>query len=201
MERMKEHYKNVVVKKLQEHFAYKNKNMIPRLEKVIINMGVGEATQNIKAIDAAVSDMTKIAGQKPSVRKSKKAIANFKLRAGLPIGVCVTLRSQRMYEFLDRFINIALPRVRDFRGVSRSSFDGRGNYSVGFTEQIMFPEIDIEKTTVRGLTVTIVTTAKTNKEAEALLEYFGMPFKKRTERQIQQAQVKPVQVQQEQAAA
>ena len=162
-------------------------------------MGVGEATQNIKAIDAAVSDMTKIAGQKPTVRKSKKAIANFKLRAGLPIGVCVTLRSQKMYEFLDRFINIALPRVRDFRGVSRSSFDGRGNYSVGFSEQIMFPEIDIEKTTVRGLTVTIVTTAKTNKEAEALLEFFGMPFRKRTERQIQQAQVKPVQ--QEQAAA
>lgn len=195
MDRLKEHYQKVVVEKLIAQFSYKNKLMVPRIEKIVVNMGVGEATQNIKAIDAAVSDMTKIVGQKPTIRKSKKAIANFKLREGLPIGVAVTLRSKKMYEFLDRFINIALPRVRDFRGISRTSFDGRGNYSVGFTEQIMFPEIDIEKTTVRGLSVTIVTTARTNKEAEALLECMGMPFKKRSERETQQIQVQQAQVQ------
>lgn len=202
MERMKQHYETVVVKKLQEQFSYTNKLMIPRIQKVVVNMGVGEATQNIKAIDAAVSDMTKITGQKPAVKKSKKAIANFKLRAGLPIGVCVTLRNERMYEFLDRFINIALPRVRDFRGIPRNSFDGRGNYSVGFSEQIMFPEIDIEKTTVRGLSITIVTSATTDKEAEALLEFMGMPFRKRSERQLNKpkATANPVSTEQQAAA-
>ncbi len=179
MARLKETYKTVVAKKLQERFNYKNIFQIPRFEKIVLNMGVGEATQNIKAIDAAVADMTKIAGQKPVIRKSKKAIANFKLRQGLPIGVSVTLRGDRMYEFYDRLVNIALPRVRDFRGVPNSSFDGRGNYSLGLNEQIIFPEIDIEKTTVRGLSIVFVTSAKTDKEGEALLDYMGMPFRKK----------------------
>ncbi len=182
MIRLKEYYRKTVVPKLQERFKYRNSMQVPRLEKIVINMGVGEATQNQKAIDGALADLTRIAGQKPSIRRARKAIANFKLREGLPIGVSVTLRRDRMFEFLDRLISIALPRVRDFRGVSRSSFDGRGNYSFGIVEQIIFPEIDIEKSTVRGMSITFVTTAETDAEAEALLELMGFPFRKRSER-------------------
>lgn len=182
MIRLKEYYDKTVVPKLQERFGYKNPMQVPRFEKIVLNMGVGEATQNQKAIDAALADMMRIAGQKPSIRRARKAIANFKLREGLPIGVSVTLRKDRMYEFLDRLISIALPRVRDFRGVPRNSFDGRGNYSFGIAEQIIFPEIDIEKSTVRGLSVTFVTSAETNEEAELLLELMGFPFRKRSEK-------------------
>ena len=151
-------------------------------------MGVGEAVQNAKLIDAAAADMARIAGQKPVIRRARKSIANFKLREGLPIGVSVTLRGAQMYEFVDRLVSVALPRVRDFRGIPRNAFDGRGNYSLGLNEQIIFPEIDIEKSTVRGLSITFVTTANTNKEGEALLEYLGMPFRKRTEAQIAAAE-------------
>lgn len=188
MTRFEELYKSKVVPQLKEKFGYKNVLEIPRLVKVVVNMGVGEAVQNPKVIDGAVDDMTKITGQKPVIRRAKKAIANFKLREGLPIGVSVTLRRDRMFEFVDRFITIALPRVRDFRGIGRNQFDGRGNYSVGITEQIIFPEIDIEKSTLRGLSVTFVTTAKTDKEAEFLLECFGFPFRKKSEAQAAQAQ-------------
>lgn len=177
MVRLKEKYQNEVVPKLKDQFGYKNVHEIPRLEKVVLNMGVGEAVNNAKVIDGAVTDLTLIAGQKAVMRRAKKSIANFKLREGLPIGVCVTLRRQRMYEFLDRLLNIALPRVRDFRGVSRNSFDGRGNYSLGITEQIIFPEIDFDKTQVRGLSVTFVTSARINQEGEALLEHLGFPFR------------------------
>lgn len=177
MARLKEVYKNEVAGKLQEKFGYGNVNEVPRLEKIVLNMGVGEATTNSKAIDAAAADLTQITGQKASIRKAKKAIANFKLREGLPIGVAVTLRRERMYEFLDRLITVALPRVRDFRGVPKNAFDGRGNYSLGLNEQIIFPEIDMEKSEVRGLSVTFVTSAKTNEEAKALLEGFGFPFR------------------------
>lgn len=178
MTRLNEVYKKEVVPALKEHFGYRFDQQAPKIEKIVLNMGVGQATQNAKLIDAAVDDLTKITGQKPVIRKAKKSIASFKLREGVPIGVSVTLRRERMYEFLDRFINIALPRVRDFRGISRKGFDGNGNYSVGITEQIIFPEIDIEKTTLRGLNITIVTTAKTNGEALELLTKLGMPFRK-----------------------
>ena len=177
MARLQETYKEQVVEKLKSRFGYKNRHQIPRFEKIVINMGVGEATQNQKAIEAAAADMTLITGQKPVLRRSKKAIANFKLREGLPIGVSVTLRKEKMWEFMDRFITIALPRVRDFRGIPKNSFDGRGNYSVGITEQIIFPEIDIEKSTVRGMSITVVTTANTDEEGKALLEYMGFPFR------------------------
>jgi len=175
--RLQQTYRSEVIGKLQERFGYKNVNQVPRLEKIVLNMGVGEATTNSKAIDAAVADLTLISGQKPSIRRARKAIANFKLREGLPIGVAVTLRRDRMYEFLDRLVTVALPRVRDFRGVSKTAFDGRGNYSLGLTEQIIFPEIDMEKTEIRGLSITFVTTANTNEEAKALLEGFGFPFR------------------------
>ena len=175
--RLSQHYRNDVVPKLKERFNYKNPLEIPRLEKIVINAGVGEATQNAKAIEAAVNDITAIAGQKPVIRRAKKSIANFKLREGLPIGVSVTLRGDRMFEFVDRFISIALPRMRDFRGIPKNSFDGRGNYSYGIPEQIVFPEIDIEKTTVRGLGLTFVTTARSDDEGRALLEYMGFPFR------------------------
>ncbi len=177
MARLYEHYKTVVRDKLKEEFGYANRHQIPRLEKIVINMGVGEATQDKKKIDAAAQDMARIAGQKPVVIKSRRAEANFKLRAGMPIGVKVTLRRQRMYEFLDRLVTIALPRVRDFRGLNPRSFDGRGNYALGLKEQIVFPEIDYDKTdTVRGMDIVFVTTAKTNQEALALLKGFDMPF-------------------------
>ena len=178
MVRLKEKYQNEVVPALKGQFNYENVHQIPRLEKVVLNMGVGEAVTNSKAIEGAVADLTKISGQKPTIRKAKKAIANFKLRAGLPIGVSVTLRRDRMYEFVDRLVSVALPRVRDFRGIPKNAFDGRGNYSLGLSEQIIFPEIDVEKVeSVRGLNVTFVTSAKSNEEGKALLQQLGLPFR------------------------
>lgn len=160
-----------------KEFGYTNTMQVPRLEKITINVGVGEATQNVKAIDAAVVEITAIAGQKPVVTRAKKAIANFKLREGMPIGCMVTLRRERMYEFLDRLIHVALPRVRDFKGVSERSFDGRGNYSLGLREQIIFPEIQADKVEKsRGMTISIGTTARTDQEGRALLRHMGMPF-------------------------
>jgi large subunit ribosomal protein L5 len=164
---------------MTEKFGYKNRLEVPRIDKVVLNMGVGDATQDKKRVETAASEMELIAGQKPVVTKAKKSIAQFKLREGMPIGVKVTLRRERMYEFLDRLVNIALPRVRDFRGVSPKSFDGRGNYALGLKEQIVFPEInfdDIDES--RGMDVIICTTARTNEEAKALLEGFSMPFRK-----------------------
>lgn len=176
--RLKEKYRQDVVPRLMKEQGYANVNQVPRLEKVVLNMGLGEAIQNAKIMDSAVIEMTAISGQKPVVTKSRKAIANFKLRENMPIGCMVTLRGQRMFEFLDRLMNLALPRVRDFRGVSDRAFDGRGNYSLGIREQIIFPEIDLEKIDkVRGLTVSIVTTAKTDAEGKALLQALGMPFR------------------------
>ena len=160
-----------------KEFGYRNTMQVPRLEKITINVGVGEATQNVKAIDATVAEITAIAGQKPVVTRAKKAIANFKLREGMPIGCMVTLRRERMYEFLDRLIHVALPRVRDFKGVSERSFDGRGNYSLGLREQIIFPEIQADKVEKsRGMTISISTTARTDQEGRALLRHMGMPF-------------------------
>lgn len=177
MARLKEKYRNDVVQAMIKEFGYKNPMQVPRLEKITVNVGVGEATQNAKAVDSAVSEITAIAGQKPVVTKAKKAIANFKLREGVPIGCMVTLRRDRMFEFLDRLIHVALPRVRDFKGISDRSFDGRGNYSLGLREQIIFPEIHADKVEkTRGLTITITTTAKTDQEGRALLKLMGMPF-------------------------
>jgi large subunit ribosomal protein L5 len=177
MTRLQERYDTVVKPELMKQFGYKNAMQAPRLEKIVINMGVGEATQDAKKVDAAVADLTAITGQKPIVTRAKKSIATFKLRENMPIGCKVTLRSQRMYEFLDRVVNIALPRVRDFRGLSPKSFDGRGNYALGLKEQVVFPEIDYDKLdTVRGMDIVIVTTAKTDDEARALLKGFDMPF-------------------------
>jgi large subunit ribosomal protein L5 len=177
MARLREHYEKVVRPSLMKEFDYKNPMQVPRLEKIVINMGVGEATQDQKKLQAAASDLTAISGQKPLITKSRKSIANFKLREGLNIGCKVTLRRDRMFEFLDRLITVALPRVRDFRGVSGRSFDGRGNYALGLKEQIIFPEIDYDKTdTVRGMDIVICTTAKTDAEAKALLKGFDMPF-------------------------
>ncbi len=177
MERLKKKYQEEVIPAMMKEFGYKNPLQVPRLEKITLNVGLGEATQNIKVLDAAVSEVVAITGQKPVITKAKKAIANFKLREGVPIGCMVTLRRERMYEFLDRLIHVALPRVRDFRGVSDRSFDRRGNYSLGLREQIIFPEIQADKVEkARGLTVSIVTTAKTDKEGKALLKYMGMPF-------------------------
>jgi large subunit ribosomal protein L5 len=177
MARLKKKYQNEVVPAMMKEFGYKNSMQVPRLEKITLNVGVGEATQNAKAIDSAVAEITAITGQKPVVTRAKKAIANFKLREGVPIGCMVTMRQERMYEFLDRLIHMALPRVRDFKGVSNRAFDGRGNYSLGLREQIIFPEIHadrVEKT--RGMTITITTTAKTDPEGLALLRLMGMPF-------------------------
>lgn len=178
MSRLRDKYLNEVVAGLKSRFGYKNVMVVPRLEKVIINMGVGEATQDAKAIDAAVNDMTIISGQKPVVTRAKKSIAAFKVREGMPVGCKVTLRGERMYEFLDKLFNIALPRIRDFRGVSNKSFDGRGNYSLGLREQLIFPEINFDKVDkVRGMDVVFVTTAKNDEEAYELLKLMGMPFK------------------------
>ncbi len=175
--RMQEKYLSEVVPALQDKFQYKNVMEIPKIEKVVINMGVGEAVANSKALEAAVADMTTIAGQKPVITKAKKSIAAFKLRQGMPLGAKVTLRSDRMYYFLDKLLNLALPRVRDFRGVSASAFDGRGNYALGLKEQLIFPEIDYDKIDkVRGMDIIIVTTAKTDEEARELLRLLGMPF-------------------------
>lgn len=172
-------YDKEIVPALKEKFGYKNVMQIPRLDKIVINMGVGEAVADQKQIQAAVEEMGLISGQKPVITRAKKAEATFKLRAGLAIGCRVTLRKQRMYEFLDRFVNTAMPRIRDFRGVNPKSFDGQGNYNMGLKEQIIFPEINYDKiSTVRGMDITIVTTAKTDEEARALLEGFNVPFKK-----------------------
>src|SRR5438128_7625049 len=177
MPRLSDHYQTVVRPALMQEFGYKNPMQVPRLDKIVVNMGVGEAVQDAKKIDAAVGDLTLITGQHPVVIRAKQSIATYKLRQNMPIGVKVTLRSHRMYEFLDRLISIALPRVRDFRGVSPKSFDGRGNYALGLKEQIVFPEIDYDKIDeVRGMDIIIVTTAKTDAEARALLKGFAMPF-------------------------
>ena len=177
MDRLQEKYKNEVVKAMTEKFGYKNVMQLPKLEKVIINMGVGESVQNPKALDAAVADLTLISGQKPLLTRAKKSLAAWKLRQGMPIGCKVTLRGNRMYQFLDKFMNVALPRVRDFRGVSKNAFDGRGNYAVGLKEQLIFPEIDYDKIDkIRGMNIVIVTTAKTDEEARELLKLLGMPF-------------------------
>jgi large subunit ribosomal protein L5 len=177
MARLKKKYHDEVVPVMMKEFGYQNSMQVPRLEKITVNVGLGEATQNIKALDTAVADIAAIAGQKPVVTRAKKAIANFKLREGMPIGCMVTLRRERMYEFLDRLIHVALPRVRDFKGVSDRSFDGRGNYSLGLREQIIFPEIQVDKVDkTRGMTISIATTAKTDQEGRALLRFLGMPF-------------------------
>ncbi len=177
MARLKNKYYDEVVPAMKAEFGYQNSMEVPRLEKITVNVGLGEATQNIKALDSAVAEIAAITGQKPVITRAKKAIANFKLREGMPIGCMVTLRRDRMYEFLDRLIHVALPRVRDFRGVSSHSFDGRGNYSLGLREQIIFPEIHADKVDKpRGMTVSITTSAKTNREATALLRLLGMPF-------------------------
>jgi large subunit ribosomal protein L5 len=177
MVRLKQKYDDQVVPAMKSEFGYKNSMQVPKLEKITINVGLGEATQNIKALDSTVAEITAIAGQKPVITRAKKAIANFKLREGVPIGCMVTLRRNRMYEFLDRLIHVALPRVRDFKGVSDRSFDGRGNYSLGLREQIIFPEINPDKVEkARGMTVTITTTAKSDPEGRALLKLLGMPF-------------------------
>jgi large subunit ribosomal protein L5 len=177
MARLKQKYAEQVVTAMKSEFGYKNSMQVPKLEKITINVGLGEATQNIKALDSSVAEITAITGQRPVITRAKKAIANFKLREGVPIGCMVTLRRDRMYEFLDRLIHVALPRVRDFKGVSDRSFDGRGNYSLGLREQIIFPEINADKVEkTRGMTVTITTTAKTDPEGRALLKLLGMPF-------------------------
>ena len=176
---MKAIYDDSIIKAMTDKFGYKNVNEIPRIEKIVLNMGVGEATQDKKRVDQAASEMELIAGQKPVITKAKKSIAQFKLREGMPIGVKVTLRRERMYEFLDRFITIALPRVRDFRGLNPKSFDGRGNYACGIKEQIIFPEINYDRIDkVRGMDVIVTTTAKTDDEARELLRLFGFPFPK-----------------------
>lgn len=177
MARLKKKYQDEVVPAMMKEFGYKNAMQVPRLEKITVNVGLGEATQNIKAVDAAVAEMAAITGQKPVVTRAKKSIANFKLRQGVPIGCMVTLRRDRMYEFLDRLIHAALPRVRDFKGVSDRSFDGRGNYSLGLREQIIFPEIQADKVDKpRGMTVSFITTAKTDDEGRSLLKLMGVPF-------------------------
>ncbi len=177
MPRLQDKYNDEVVKAMMEKFGYKNTLEVPKLEKIVINMGVGEAKENTKVLESAVSDLTIIAGQKPVITRAKRSVANFKLREGMPIGCKVTLRKNQMYEFADKLMNIALPRVRDFRGISDRGFDGRGNFSLGIKEQLIFPEIDYDKVDkVRGLDIVFVTTAKTDEEARELLRFLGMPF-------------------------
>jgi large subunit ribosomal protein L5 len=176
--RLKDTYQKQIVPRLMKERSYATVMAVPRLEKVVVNMGVGEATQNIKLLDAAMDELGRITGQKPAMRRSKKSIAAFKLRQGMPIAATVTLRGDRMYEFIDRLCNVALPRVRDFRGVSTSAFDGRGNYTLGLKDQIIFPEVDYSKVDkLRGMNVTFVTTARTDEESRLLLQYLGMPFR------------------------
>jgi len=178
MARLREQYRDTIVKQLMEQFGYKSVMEVPHIEKITLNMGVGEAIDDKKVMEHAVSDMTQISGQKPVVTVARKSVAGFKIREGYPIGCKVTLRSQRMYEFLDRLISVAIPRIRDFRGLNGKSFDGRGNYSMGVKEQIMFPEIDYDKIdTIRGMDITITTTAKNDEEGRALLKAFNFPFK------------------------
>jgi len=175
---IKEYYQNEVVPRLVETYAYKNPLQVPKLEKIVLNMGLGEAIQNIKVLDAAKEEIKEITGQAPIITRAKKSVAAFKVREGMPIGCMVTLRSSRMYNFFDKLVNLALPRVRDFRGISGKAFDGQGNYTLGIKEQIIFPEIDYDKIdTVKGLNITIVTTAKTNEEGKELLKLMGMPFR------------------------
>jgi len=178
MARLKDVYQNEIVAKLRKDFNYKNIMEVPRVEKVVVNMGLGEAIQNVKILDSATAELNAITGQKSVITKAKKSIATFKLRQGMPIGCMVTLRRERMFEFLDRLMNVALPRVRDFKGVSGKAFDGKGNYTLGIKEQLIFPEISydaIDK--IKGLNITIVTSAKTDEEGKALLKYLGMPFR------------------------
>ena len=178
MARLKELYLNNVVPSLTKEFGYKNRMAVPKIEKISLNMGMGEATQNAKIMDGAVNEMTQIAGQKPVITKARKSIAAFKLREGMSIGCTVTLRGDRMYEFFDRLVNVSLPRVRDFRGVSSKSFDGRGNYTLGIKDQLIFPEIDYNKVEkVKGMNICITTTARTDAEGTALLKGMGMPFR------------------------
>jgi large subunit ribosomal protein L5 len=178
MARLKVLYEKEIVRQMIKDFDYKNVMEVPRLEKVVINMGLGEAIQNIKILDSAAEELAAITGQKPVITKAKKSIASFKLRQGMPIGCMVTLRKAKMYEFLDRLMNVALPRVRDFKGISGTAFDGRGNYTMGIKEQLIFPEISYDKVEkVKGLNVTIVTTAKNDEECKALLKLLGMPFR------------------------
>jgi len=177
--RLKDKYSSEVIPALMEKFGYDSPMQVPKIEKIVLNMGVGEAKDNIKALEKAVEEMTTIAGQKPVITKAKKSVSNFKIREGMPIGCKVVLRSEKMYDFMDKFISLALPRVRDFRGISKTAFDGRGNYSVGVKEQLIFPEIkydDVE--TIRGMNVVFTTTAETDEEARELLGLMGMPFKK-----------------------
>ena len=182
MARLQEYYKETVVKQLQDQFAFKSSMEVPRITKITLNMGVGDAVADKKVMEHAVADMTKIAGQKPIVRNARKSIAGFKIRDGWPIGCKVTLRREKMYEFLDRLISIAIPRIRDFRGLNSKSFDGRGNYSMGIREQIIFPEIDYDKIDkLRGMDITFTTTAKTDEEGRALLAAFNLPLKKAKE--------------------
>ncbi len=177
MSRLRDQYQTEIVDAMTKKFGYKNKMEVPKLVKIVVNMGVGEAKENAKILDSALSDMQVITGQKGVITKAKKAVANFKIREGMPIGCKVTLRGERMYEFLDRLVNLALPRVRDFRGVSADAFDGRGNYALGIKEQLIFPEIDYDKIDkVRGMDIIVVTTAKTDEEARELLRLFNMPF-------------------------
>ena len=178
MSRLRELYDNEITKKMTEKFGYKNPMMVPKIDKIVINMGVGEAKENSKLLDAAVKEMETISGQKAVLTRAKNSIANFKLREGQAIGCKVTLRGEKMYEFLDRFFNVALPRVRDFRGINPNGFDGRGNYSVGIKEQLIFPEIDYDKIDkIRGMDINIVTTAQTDEEARELLKLMGAPFR------------------------
>ena len=178
MARLKDYYRNKVVPALTKEFKYKNHMQVPKLEKIVVNMGVGEAIQNIKALESAVADLSMIVGQKPVITKARKSIATFKLRQGMSIGCMVTLRGDRMYEFFDRLVNVTLPRVRDFRGISPKSFDGRGNFALGLKEQIIFPEIDYDKIDkTRGMNVVIATSAKTDEEARQLLRLMGLPFR------------------------
>ena len=179
MSRLKEKYKSEIVSQLMTEFNYSSVMQVPRLEKVVINMGLGEAIQNVKLLESAQKEIGDITGQKPVITKARKAIANFKLREGMPIGCKVTLRRERMYEFLDRLLNLALPRIRDFKGVSVKAFDGRGNYALGIREQIIFPEIEYDKIDkIKGMNIVINTTARTDEEAKALLKMLGMPFEK-----------------------
>jgi large subunit ribosomal protein L5 len=179
MTQLQKYYDEQVAPKLKEKFNYNNVHQIPKLEKIVLNMGLGEAIQNIKILDSAVEELTNIAGQKPVITRAKKSIAAFKLREGMPIGCMVTLRHKRMFDFFNKLVNIALPRVRDFRGISPKAFDGRGNYSLGIKEQIIFPEIDYDKIDkIKGMNISIVTTAKTDEEGRELLTLMGMPFRK-----------------------
>ena len=178
MARLKDYYLKTVVPALVKEFGYTNPMQVPKMEKIVVNMGLGEAISNVKIIDGAVQEMAMITGQKPVVTKAKKSIATFKLRQGMPIGCSVTLRQDTMYEFFDRLVNVALPKVRDFRGISTTAFDGRGNYSIGLHEQIIFPEIEYDKIEkIKGMNITIVTSARTDKEARVLLKLMGVPFK------------------------